>query len=612
MNRLPLNIQMFADGKVVIDVQLDEKQFTNGLNNLQNKTKSAGSTIKSIVAGLGITKLISGAFNMISSSAGDAIKRLDTLNNFPKVMDSLGISAEASSKSISKMSEKLAGLPTTLDQGASAVKRFTAYNGDVEKSTDMFLAVNNAILAGGASMELQSSALEQLTQAYTKGKPEAQDWKTIMQAMPAQLKQIANTMGYTSTAIGGDFYNALIKGDITMDDFMNTAIELNEKGGKSFQSFSEQAKVGTTGIQTSITVAKTQVVKGVTDILDALNVSLENTAFGSLGGLIAQAGEKAKVALDMVANLISGKISAFDFGKNVGELVTKTLKQLTDKLPKFLDTGIKMLVEMGKGFVSQIPEMIKNAIKLLESINNTIIDNLDEILELGLDIILALVDGIADNIDKIIDVALKIVIALVNKLTEPKTLEKLAQAAGKILVALVVALIKAVPKLAEATGQIQNKIKSELEKLPSKMLTIGINIVKGIWSGIKQRGSQLKEDVKDWAQGIVNSIKKKLGIHSPSKVFKDQVGKMMAEGIGVGFKEGIDDVYKDMQNAIDLETDKMSANVQSSGTYQVAMNGTPTFNLKDNSTNQTQLVVDGRVLAEIVNTENRNREVAKA
>ena len=85
-----------------------------------------------------------------------------------------------------------------------AVQRFTSANGDIEKSTDLFLAVNNAILAGGASSEIQASALEQLSQAYAKGKPDMMEWRTLMTAMPAQLKQVANAMGYLSSADLGE------------------------------------------------------------------------------------------------------------------------------------------------------------------------------------------------------------------------------------------------------------------------------------------------------------------------------------------------------------------------------------------------------------------------
>ena len=195
---MELDIQLFADGKVVIQTELDTNDFKKGLDRMQNSAKGAGASIKGIVAGLGITKMISAAFNTIRGSMDDAISRLDTLNNFPKVMSNLGVSAKDSEKAIKKMSDKLAGLPTTLDDGARAVQRFTSKNGDVKKSTDLFLALNNAILAGGAPTEMQASALEQLSQAYAKGKPDMMEWRSAMSAMPAQLKQVAQAMGYVN------------------------------------------------------------------------------------------------------------------------------------------------------------------------------------------------------------------------------------------------------------------------------------------------------------------------------------------------------------------------------------------------------------------------------
>ena len=274
-------------GKLTYKTELD----TSGV-------QKAGSTIKSIIAGLGITKMISVAMSEITNSIDDAISRYDTLNNFPKVMSNLGIASEDADKSIKKMSDKLAGLPTTLDQGASAVQRFTSANGDVEKSTDIFLALNNAILAGGASSEIQASALEQISQSYAKGKPDMMEWRTLMTAMPAQLKQVATAMGYVSAdALGEDLRN----GTVSMDDFMNTIVELNETGLDGFQNFEEQARNATGGIATSITVAKTQIVKGVTDLIDGINKGLKDANLPSISEIISTIGKKAKEALDKIA-----------------------------------------------------------------------------------------------------------------------------------------------------------------------------------------------------------------------------------------------------------------------------------------------------------------------
>ena len=299
---MELDIQRFADGKVVIQTELDTKNFKNGLDRMQNSAKGAGASIKGIVAGLGITKLIGAAFNTIRNSMDDAISRLDTLNNFPKVMSNLGVSAKDSEKAIKKMSDKLAGLPTTLDQGASAVQRFTSKNGDVKKSTNLFLALNNAILAGGAPTEMQATALEQLSQAYAKGKPDMMEWRSAMSAMPAQLKQVAQAMGYVNADELGE---ALRNGTVSMDDFMDTITKLNTEGVNGFKSFEEQARNSTGGIRTSITVAKTQIVKGVADMIEGLNKGLKRDNLGSIQEIIANIGKWFKKELDKVASLLS-------------------------------------------------------------------------------------------------------------------------------------------------------------------------------------------------------------------------------------------------------------------------------------------------------------------
>lgn len=128
-------------GTLTYDTKMDTKGLQSGI-------QKAGSTIKNIVAGLGISKIISSAWNTINNSIDGAISRIDTLNNFPKVMSNMGISATESKEAVEDLSKRLQGIPTTLDDAVMAVERFTSKNGDVKKSVDIFDAVNNAILAG--------------------------------------------------------------------------------------------------------------------------------------------------------------------------------------------------------------------------------------------------------------------------------------------------------------------------------------------------------------------------------------------------------------------------------------------------------------------------------
>lgn len=247
------------------------KNEVTGLKNHVDKvTGSIGNSFKSIrniVAGLGIASLIK---STILGNVDAAIKRVDTLSNYSRVMSNLGVGSVQANASIQKLSNKLIGLPTTLDDASGAVQRFTSVNSNISRSTDMFLALNNAILAGGASSEIQKSALEQLSQSYAKGKPDMFEWRSAMTAMPAQMKQVAEAMGFVNASALGE---ALRNGTVSMDQFMNTLMQLNTQGINGYQSFEEQARNATGGIYTSIANMRTAIVRCMSEVMNTIGQS---------------------------------------------------------------------------------------------------------------------------------------------------------------------------------------------------------------------------------------------------------------------------------------------------------------------------------------------------
>lgn len=247
------------------------KNEVTGLKNHVDKvTGSIGNSFKSIrniVAGLGIASLIK---STILGNVDAAIKRVDTLSNYSRVMSNLGVGSVQANASIQKLSNKLIGLPTTLDDASGAVQRFTSVNSNISRSTDMFLALNNAILAGGASSEIQKSALEQLSQSYAKGKPDMFEWRSAMTAMPAQMKQVAEAMGFVNASALGE---ALRNGTVSMDQFMNTLMQLNTQGINGYQSFEEQARNATGGIFTSIANMRTAIVRCMSEVMNTIGQS---------------------------------------------------------------------------------------------------------------------------------------------------------------------------------------------------------------------------------------------------------------------------------------------------------------------------------------------------
>ena len=305
-------------GRLTYETKLDTSGYQKGINDITSKTKSGGATVKNIVAGLGITKLVTKAFDVIRSSMDGAISRLDTMNNFPKVMSNLGIGAKESQKAIDKLSEGLQGIPTSLDAGALAVQRFTSKNGDVQKSADIFLAVNDAILAGGASTQIQESALEQLSQAYSKGKMDMMEWRTLQTAMPAQLKQVASAMGLTTDQLG----EMLRTGDDTekvFDEFVDTIIRMDKTGVKGFKSLKEQARNATGGIQTSIANMKTAITRGVAGMIQEFDKVLKKKGFGSISENITKLGKQAENLLKNIGRWMPNVIDVL--GKAINILI---------------------------------------------------------------------------------------------------------------------------------------------------------------------------------------------------------------------------------------------------------------------------------------------------
>lgn len=279
----------------------------------QSGSKFANETSKGAISGMGALGLASGmvlyrgirgALNMVSTAIDSSISRVDTLRNFPKVMQGIGQSAEDSKAVIDDLSESLMGLPTTLDQAAQSVQRFTATNGDVKKSSQMFKALNNALIAGASSAELQSSALEQVTQAYSKGKMDMIEWRSLLQAAPAQVAQVAKHMGKSVDELGAGLRHSAGATEISMDEFMQAIIELDSNGTAEFESFSVQAQNAVGGIGTAIINVRNRMSKAVAAIIEGIDKMLTNAGLGTMA--------------ENINNLSTG---IQKFGEKVGEVI---------------------------------------------------------------------------------------------------------------------------------------------------------------------------------------------------------------------------------------------------------------------------------------------------
>ena len=250
------------------------------------------------VAGIAST-VFSKVASVVTGSLNSAISRADQMNNFPKVMKNLGYSSEDAAASIKKISSALDGLPTTSSAMTGMVQQLAPLTSNLDQATNIALAFNNAMLAGGASTMEQENALTQYTQMLSAGKVDMQAWRSIQAAMPGQLNQVAEAM-LGAGKNSNDLYEAMKNGSISFDDFNKKVMELNQNGFGKYASFAQQAKDATQGIGTAMENVKNRVAKAVQKVVEAVGV--ENIA-GAINGFSSQFGKIGDAAAGMVTGV---------------------------------------------------------------------------------------------------------------------------------------------------------------------------------------------------------------------------------------------------------------------------------------------------------------------
>ena len=243
------------------------------------------------------------------------------------------------------------------------------------------------------------------------------------------------------------------------------------------------------------------------------------------------------------------------------DCIIQMVNTLINNLPLIIDAGMQLLDGLVTGILNALPKLIENIPKIIETIVTTLTSKLPDIIEKGGDILLKLIDGIINNLPKLIEAIPKIITSFVEGIGN--NLPRIIEAGILIIGKLTVGLIKAIPTLVAALPQIIDAIFQGFEQVDWSQ--IGVNIVKGIWNGIKSLAGWLWNKVSGFAGDIVDSFKSKLGIHSPSRVMRDMVGKFIPQGISVGIEKGmpklendtmanLKNLYTKMQNVINSDS----------------------------------------------------------
>ena len=326
------------------------------------------ASIKNFSAGAVAFKTVSAGLDLMKASLDKAIDRFDTLQRFPKVMQSLGHSSKDVAQSTKTLSEGIEGLPTTLDTVVATTQKLTSMTGDLKTSTKLTIALNNAFLASGASTEDASRGLQQYTQMLSAGKVDMQSWKTLQETMPYALQKTAESFGFAGASAQKDFYAALQSGQITFQDFSKRLIELN----KGTNGFAEMARKNSEGIRTSFGNIVNAVAKGIANVIDAF----DKMSKAVTGKSIAQNLDGIKSVVNNVFKAIVDSIQAVTPVVKTAVQVLGYLKPVLDPLLGALGGAVVAILAfkgamLGLAIIKGIGGLIGNLVTSLTTLAST-------------------------------------------------------------------------------------------------------------------------------------------------------------------------------------------------------------------------------------------------
>lgn len=527
-----------------------DKNMSSTMKKALGSCQSFGDRVKSIVAGVGVTKVIGATMNVLSSSFDGAINRFDTMQSYPKVMKSLGFEVEQSQKSVAKLNQSVQGLPTSLADVVTTSKSLAAVTGNIDKATDTTIALNHAFLASGSSSEDASRGLQQYSQMLAKGTVDMQSWRTLQETMAPALTKVAKKLGITS-GNANELYAALQNGTITFDQFNDAMIECDTETG----GFSDTALEASKGIKTSMTNIKSAVQNLEQGFMSAMNNMLKSKA---MGGLVDNLEKIKSKIYDFRNSIMETKDDGltWDFKPGVMENVSKAMDWLADRA----NNAKNMIKQFYDGFMKT--DAVQNAITMFDKIKDAIGNVMDKLQDSK--VFEQLGQDIGNIIAKVEDVTGKIADFVANLKTED--VKKFASAVKLLAGAFVGVKVgsKLTSTIKGVVGSAQSgysKLKSIMDKIKGVGGTEGAPTSSPSSSGVSDIGNasiQTAQKTSKAAQ-IINSA-----FEGISNVITSVCEG--AKGIITGLGDAISNVFEGLGNGIKSALEGVGTVIESFGT----------------------------------------------
>lgn len=418
--------------------------------------------------------------------------------------------------------------------------------------------------------------------------------------------------------------NGMISGTMSLGDGFEKLIDAGIKFIQNFiEGFSEKApEIIQTGLnlvgkfitsiwsmlpqvlQTGINII-VELARGIAQMLPTLIPLAVDTILTLVDTLLDNIDIVVDAAIELTFGLLDGILIALPMIiDRLPDIIMKIVEVLTENMPKLIEVGNIITIKLIEGIVMMIPQLLDVIAQLIvdltvymtkqfiEETNNFLIDVqqfFDKLINATIEFIANIIEKVkelpgkiayhlGEIIGKIINFGAKIGEWVRNELpniingiidwfkTLPTRIKEWLDRTTQQIIQFGVDLIN---RGRESARNLVSGIIDTIMELPGRVWEVGKNIVEGLWRGIQSAKDWLVNKVRSLARSLLDGMKSALGIHSPSKVFQDQVGKWIPEGVAIGIEANTDsaiksidkmnnEIFDKMESAVAFESGKMS------------------------------------------------------
>lgn len=571
-------------------IGLDSTAFDEGLNSVKDKASSLGNLVSGgfktagvAIAAVGTAALAAGG--AIVKGAGDVAAYGD---NIDKMSQKMGISAQAyqewdavlqhSGTSIEALKPSMKTLAKQAEANSDAFQKLGISEEEVASLSqeDLFAKVITGLQDMGEGAERTAVASELLGKGAIELGALMNTSAEDTQAMRDRVHELGGVMSDDAVKAAAAYQDALQDMQTAfsglsrnlMGSFMpslTTVMDgLTEIFSGNFDEGIAQISEGVDEIVNNIIESAPKVLEGGAQIIENLAMSIiENIPkiFPALTELVIQVGKSLisqlptiaaagiEIITEVASGIIDGLPSLIETMLDVGEqLINSTTDGVGNNLSKMLESGVEMVSKLADGFFKNLPAMIQTVTKFLTQTITFISQNFPKFVESGLQLLGKIAEGFIKNLPEIAKAVVQMITQLVSTIAQ--NLPQILQQGVVIIGKLVSGLIQAIPQVVAAIPKIISSIVTEFGKY--NWLKIGTDIIKGIAKGITGAAGEIARAAKDAAKRAFEAAKDFLGIHSPSRLMRDQVGRYISEGIAVGIEDNLNSITNSMNDVADL------------------------------------------------------------